>query len=52
MDIAGRILLQNEVNTNNQNLVTSFDIKTLSAGMYFVTVKADGQQYVNKIVKE
>ena len=51
-DIAGRILLQKEVENNSKNIFTSFDIKTLSAGMYFVNVKTGAQQYVTKIVKE
>jgi carboxyl-terminal processing protease len=51
-DITGRTLLQKEVNTNSQNFTASFDIKTLSSGMYFVTVKTETQKYVSKIIKE
>ena len=51
-DITGRILLQKTMENNSLNFSTSIGIKTLAAGMYFVTVKADGRQYVKKIVKE
>jgi outer membrane protein assembly factor BamB len=51
-DIAGRVLMQKEVNAANANLNTSLDITTLSAGLYFVILKTDTEQYVSKIVKE
>jgi hypothetical protein len=51
-DIAGRMLLQKNTENTNGNIAITVDIKTLSAGMYFVTLKTETQQYVTKIVKE
>jgi hypothetical protein len=51
-DITGRVLLQKEVANTSNDIFTSFDIKTLAAGMYFMNVNVGMQQYVTKIVKE
>ena len=50
--ITVRILLQKNIENISGNIVTTFDIKALSAGMYFVNVATDTQRYVTKIVKE
>ena len=51
-DITGRILLQKEVKTNGGNIATTFTVKGLSSGMYFVTLHAAEQQFTRKIIKE
>ena len=51
-DITGVVLLQKDVANRTAEILTTIDIKSLAAGMYFVTVKAGAQQFVTKIVKE
>ncbi len=51
-DITGRVLLFKKTENKTGNISTPFDIKSLSPGMYFVTVKTEMQQYITKIVKE
>ena len=51
-DITGNVQLQKEIKNNDPAQSTTFDLKSLAAGMYFLTVKTGTQQYVTKIVKE
>ena len=51
-DVTGRVLLQKDVTNNGGNIATTFDVKGLCAGMYFITLHAAEQQYTRKIIKE
>jgi hypothetical protein len=51
-DITGRVLMQQTAANIGGQIASSFDTHALAAGMYFVTVNADGRQYVRKIAKE
>ena len=51
-DITGRILLQKECVNNAAFVSTSFSIRSLADGMYFVSVNTGAKQYTTKIVKE
>lgn len=51
-DITGRQLVHRSARHNAGNSVQTFSIGQLAAGMYYITVVADGQQYVTKFVKE
>ena len=49
-DITGRILIQKVINSGG-DFSSSFDIRSLSIGMYFAEVKTDTKRYVMKIIK-
>ncbi len=51
-DIAGKILLHQNVEYNNRHISAVLNIKALFPGMYFVTLKTETRQYVTKIVKQ
>ncbi|CAN5222210.1 hypothetical protein BH09BAC5_BH09BAC5_28760 [soil metagenome] len=51
-DLTGRIVLQKEMNSNQENISTDFDIHNLSNGMYLLNVKTGTQIYSQKIIKQ
>lgn len=51
-DVAGRVLLTKELINDAADISATFDTRPLPAGMYFVTLRIESQQYVGKIVKQ
>ena len=50
-DITGRVLLQKTVENTNQKISTTFNVRALSSGLYFLNVKAGEQLWVTKFIK-
>ncbi|HET6990497.1 MAG TPA: T9SS type A sorting domain-containing protein, partial [Bacteroidia bacterium] len=51
-DITGRIVLQKEIEENQNNTSTDFDIHSLSNGMYVLRVQNGTQRFTEKLIKE
>lgn len=51
-DLAGRTVMQKQMNNTSNNISTSLDIHALPPGMYFLKVSSDAGEYINKIIKE
>lgn len=49
-DIAGRVILANNVQNVNQGQIVSLNIENINAGTYFITVRSENKNTVQKLI--